>query len=62
MLFITNPDTINDLRPNFGKINKTKKSRCYIEKYIENTLRTSADSELISHRDKPRGKSRILVG
>lgn len=62
MLFITNPDTINDLRPDFGKVNRPKKSRCYIEKYIDNVIKTTADSELISRQDKSVSKSRILVG
>ena len=62
LIYITNPETINDLRPSYGVFLKRTKSKCRIEKYIDDVMKTSIDSELISHRDKGKGKSQILVG
>lgn len=62
MLFITNPETINDLRPNFGLAPKKNRAKCSIERYIDSVMKISTDSELISRQGKNRDKSRTLVG
>lgn len=62
MLYISRPESINDLRPSFGITTKTKKSRCQIERYIDNVFKTSDDSELISRQDIRKSKTRSLVG